>query len=149
VFVGVFEHRIDGNGRVSLPASFRSELDGECYLRHHPDGHLIVIPSSRYREEAEALLARIRAGEATDAELARLGESSLRVAIDKQGRITLDDKAMAHAGIRPGASVTFAGHVFWFSVWRPSRHATVHAEREQAAPGRVWADEDDGAADDG
>jgi DNA-binding transcriptional regulator/RsmH inhibitor MraZ len=143
VFVGVFEHRIDANGRVGLPATFRDELPGECYLRRHPEGYLTIVPPDRYQEEGEALLAKIRAGEATEADLRELGAESLKVAVDKQGRITLDEASRRHAGIRAGSEVTFSGDLFWFSIWRPSRFAVLRSEAPDTGHARQWEDEDD------
>lgn len=143
MFVGEFARSIDANGRVALPAAFRDQLDGECYLRLDPRGALAVTPASRYEQEAEALARRVDAGEADPEEFERLGATTTLVPVDKHGRVTLDVKALAHAGIRPGGDVMFVGAVYGFAVWRPSRYATVSAERAIAAPARVWDDEED------
>jgi len=143
VFVGEFVRSIDANGRVALPATFLHSLDGECYLRRHPQGSLSVRTSTEYRAEADALRGRIRAGELPDHALDALGAATTRVAIDKQGRVTLDAEALEHAAIRPGADVTFVGNVFAFSIWRSSRYRTVKAEIADAEPARAWNDEDD------
>lgn len=143
MFVGEFERSIDANGRVALPAPFRDDLDGECYLRRNPQGSLTILPPTQYQEEAQALVAAIRAGEQPAHALDRLGAATLKVSIDKQGRVTLDERALAHAGIRPGANVMFVGNVFSFSIWRPSRYATVCLEIDDAEPARVWEDEDE------
>jgi len=132
VFVGVFEHKTDANGRVALPAAFRDVLGGECYLRRHPDGSLKVLDGPTYREEAQSLRARMQAGEVDPDELAELGESTVRVAIDKNGRVTLDADSLAHAGIEPGGNVTFAGNVFWIAIWNPAQHAAHTAARQAA-----------------
>lgn len=143
MFVGEFARSIDANGRVALPAKFGEKLDGECYLRLDPRGALAVTSAERYQQEAETLSRRIEAGEADPDELEVLGATTTLVSIDKHGRVTLDAKALAHAGIRPGSEVMFVGSVFGFRIWRPSRFATVSAERATAAPARVWEDEDD------
>lgn len=143
MFVGEYQRSIDANGRVALPATFREELEGECYLRRNPQGSLTIIPPAEYRAEAESLQARIRAGEAPAHAVDRLGASTTKVSIDKQGRVTLDDRALAHAGIKPGTEVTFVGNVFSFSIWRPSRYATISTEIDDAEPARVWDDEED------
>lgn len=143
VFVGEFERSIDGNGRVALPASFRDKLGNEILLRLDPRGSLAITTPERYAEEAAALQARIDAGTAPFEALEALGASTSLVTIDKHGRITLDDRARAHANIRPGGNVAFVGTVYGFSIWRPSRYATIKAERDVVVPVRVWDDEDD------
>lgn len=132
MFVGVFEHKTDANGRVALPASFRDALGSECFLRRHPDGSLKVLDGATYREEAQSLRARVQAGEVDEDELAELGESTTRVAIDKNGRVTLDADALGHAGIEPGGMLTFAGNVFWIAIWSPDGHAAQAAARQAA-----------------
>lgn len=143
MFVGEFERSIDANGRVALPATFREQLGGDCYLRLDPRGALAVTTGQRYEQEAESLARRIEAGDADPEAFEMLGAATTKVAIDKHGRVTLDAKALRHAGIRPGSDVMFVGAVYGFAVWRPSRYATVHAERATAAPARQWDDEDD------
>lgn len=143
MFVGEYERSIDANGRVALPSTFRDELEGECYLRRDPRGSLTIHPPARYLKEAEDLATKVLAGEADPEALDVLGAATTKVAIDKHGRVTLDERSLQHAGIRPGTNVLFAGTVFGFAVWRPSRYGTVQAERDTAAPGRVWEDDDE------
>ena len=75
--------------------------------------------------------------------LRNFGVNSSIVAIDKQGRITLDEATRDHAGIRPGAQAILAGALSKLEVWRPSRYGTVRGEDAVIQPPRVWADEDD------
>src|SRR5262245_18515797 len=90
VFVGVFEHKTDANGRVAFPASFREYLGGECFLRRHPNGYLQVFDGATYKEQAASLRARMLAGVIDEDELNEFGETTIRVAVDKNGRVTLD-----------------------------------------------------------
>lgn len=143
MFVGEFERSIDGNGRVALPASFREKLANEILLRLDPRGSLAITTPERYEQEAAALQTKIDAGLEPFEAIEALGASTSLISVDKHGRITLDDRARAHANIRPGANVAFVGTVYGFSIWRPSRYATIKAERDVVVPTRVWDDEDD------
>jgi MraZ protein len=143
VFVGEFERAIDGNGRVVLPATFRDKLGGEIYLRLDPRGSLAVTTPEQYEQEAAILRAKVDAGEAPLEALEALGASTSLISIDKHGRITLDDKVLAHSNIRPGRNVMFVGTVYGFSMWRPSRYGTIAAERGEVVPARIWENEDD------
>jgi MraZ protein len=143
VFVGEFERAIDGNGRVVLPANFRDKLGGEIFLRLDPRGSLTITTPEQYEQEAATLHAKVGAGEAPLEALEALGASTSLISIDKHGRITLDDKALAHSNIRPGRNVMFVGTVYGFAMWRPSRYATIAAERDEVVPTRIWENEDD------
>ena len=143
MFVGEFERAIDGNGRVVLPATFRDKLGGEIFLRLDPRGSLAITTPERYEQEAATLQTKVDAGEAPFEALEALGASTSLISIDKHGRITLDDKALAHSNIRPGRNVMFAGRLYGFSMWRPSRYATIAAERGEVVPVRTWENEDD------
>jgi MraZ protein len=143
VFVGEFERAIDGNGRVVLPASFRDKLGGEIFLRLDPRGSLSITTPEQYEQEAATLRAKVDAGEAPFEALEALGAATSLISIDKHGRVTLDDKALAHSNIRPGRNVMFAGTLYGFSIWRPSRYATITAERGEVVPVRDWGNESD------
>lgn len=148
MFVGEFERAIDANGRVVLPAPFRDKLGGEIFLRLDPRGSLAITTPEQYEQEAATLHAKVNAGEEPLEALEALGASTSLISIDKHGRITLDDKALAHSNIRPGRAVVFMGTVYGFSMWRPSRYATIAAERGEVVPTRIWENEDDDEAGD-
>ena len=59
------------------------------------------------------------------------------VAIDKQGRITLDEKVRAHAGLLSSSSVKVAGMFDAVEVWKPERFETVQVEGDHEEPARV------------
>ena len=64
-------------------------------------------------------------------------------AVDKQGRITLDEQCRRHAGLTAGGQAVVAGAIRMLEVWRPSRYHTIRNEDGIVQPGRVWLDEGD------
>lgn len=143
MFVGEFVHQVDANGRVTLPATFRDLLSGECYLRRDPDGYLLFLPPPAYEAEIADIQAKIRTGERPPSAMRAYTSKTRKISIDKNGRFTLDEEARAHAGLKPGAQATFVGEGYTFSVWRPSRWAVLDAEDAEATPARVWEDDDE------
>ncbi len=143
VFVGEFVHQVDANGRITLPSTFREELTGECYLRRDPLGYLVFIPAPAFEAESADVQAKMRSGEAPRSALRQLASTTRKVTIDKNGRVTLDEEARQHAGLRPGGTATLVGESYTFSVWRPSRWQVLSAEDGESTPVRVWDDEDD------
>jgi DNA-binding transcriptional regulator/RsmH inhibitor MraZ len=67
--------------------------------------------------------------------------TSTIVSIDKQGRITLEEKVRQHAGLRLNEPVKVAGTFDAIEVWRPSRFDAVASEGAGEQPVRVWDDE--------
>lgn len=143
MFVGEFAHQVDANGRVTLPATFRGLLGGECYLRRDPTGYLLFLPPAAYEEAIADIQAKIRAGEVAGSAMRAYTSKTRKITIDKNGRFTLDEEARQHAGLKPGAPATFVGEGYAFSVWRPSRWAVLDVEDSEATPVRVWEDDDD------
>jgi MraZ protein len=141
VFVGEYDRSVDGTGRLALPADFRDDLGAKCYLRCHPDGFVSITTIVQFEIEAAQLEERVKAGEAPLSALRVFGVSSSVAAIDKQGRITLDEELRAHAGIAPGGQAVIAGAVNKLEVWRPSRYQTIRGEDTVVEPARVWVDE--------
>lgn len=143
VFVGEYDRSVDGNGRLVLPASFRDELGTRCYVTADPRGFVSITTEATFEAKARQLAEAVHAGEQPDSALRSFGVNSSVVAVDKQGRITLDEEARAHAGIRTGAQATLAGAIETLQVWRPSRYAAIRREDGVEQPARVWIDDDD------
>lgn len=140
VFVGEYERSVDGNGRLALPSAFRDELGARCYLTTDPAGFVAITTVENFETDAATLLEEVRNGLLPESALRSFGVNSSVVAIDKQGRITLDDGARAHAGIESGSQAILAGALSKLEVWRPSRYATVRGEDAVVQPARVWTD---------
>lgn len=143
MFVGEYDRSVDGNGRVALPSAFRDELGDRCYVTTDPGGFVAITTVDNFESDAATLLDEVRNGLLPESALRNFGVNSSIVAIDKQGRITLDEATRDHAGIRPGAQAILAGALSKLEVWRPSRYGTVRGEDAVIQPPRVWADEDD------
>jgi DNA-binding transcriptional regulator/RsmH inhibitor MraZ len=67
----------------------------------------------------------------------------VNIAIDKQGRVTLDEQNRSHAAIDAGGQVVVIGDTETVEVWRPSRWAVVTREDAGLEPDRVWPAEVD------
>ena len=146
MFVGNFDRSVDGAGRVALPADFRDELGPKCYLTRDPEGFVKLTTEARFAAEAEVIRADIRSGARPTSAMRAFGAQTQSVAIDKQGRITLDEAARSHAGLTSQAVIV--GAVDHLEVWRPSRYRQIGVEHDHADPPRRWSDEDDAADED-
>jgi DNA-binding transcriptional regulator/RsmH inhibitor MraZ len=87
------------------------------------------------------MLEKASRGEIGEAAIRKIARSSSLVAIDKGGRITLDETTRARAGIEAGGQAILVGNFDRLEIWRPSRAATIAGEDDVAEPDRVWIDE--------
>jgi MraZ protein len=141
VFVGEFDRSVDGNGRIALPAEFRDQLVPNCYLTAHPKGFVSVSTVESFDAKAAELLEKASRGEITDAAVRKMGRNSTIVAVDKQGRVTLDEATRRRAGIEAGGQAVLVGALDRLEIWRPSRFTTIAGEDDITEPDRVWIDE--------
>ena len=141
MFVGVHDRQLDDKGRLALPASFRAELGERCYVSLDDEGCVTIREAGEFEAHARELIDAEKRGDLTRSRRRSIAITSTQVAIDKQGRITLDDKVRTHAGLQPGSAVKVAGTFDAIEVWRPSRFDAIESEGQVEQPARRWDDE--------
>ncbi len=144
MFVGEYDRSVDGNGRVALPADFRDELSGQCYLTADPEGCVTIMSAAVFEQAAAELLERVKAGRASESAPRAFAAKTSVATIDKQGRITIDDQLRRHAGLRAGGGAVIVGVLHNLELWRDSRYARIRSEDDVEQRVRQWDDEDDG-----
>jgi MraZ protein len=136
VFLSTYECKVDGKGRVSVPAPFRAVLERQA------SSGVILYPSFRNDclegcgdERIEEIVASIDAAAAAFSEeaenLQTLLADAAQLTVDGDGRILMPQKLRDYAGI--GAMATFVGLGKSFQVWEPAAHAEHHARNRQRA----------------
>lgn len=130
-FVSSYTKRLDGKGRVSIPASFREILGRDgfegLYCCSTLDGAAIDAGGLRLREMIRATLARFDpfSPEYQDFSSHLNGQSDV-LTMDKEGRVILSQAMKARAGI--GDRVTFVGQGYKFQIWDPERFSAYLEE---------------------
>ncbi len=129
-FVGEFTHALDSKGRVTIPSKWRISGDENTYLAlPNPGGYITVYPPKmvgRLEEKvAEASLSDVRA----QALFMELFSKAHSFGCDKQGRINLNDKLLAHAGIKGKA--VLVGNFSAFAIWSVGRYEKRPAEDQR------------------
>ena len=123
VFVGTFRHSVDEKNRVAIPAKWRAAARGskEFYVLPDPNSCLVVLTASAM----EKMLERaddISIGEYKRRDVLRLIASRAHgTTCDTQGRISLTEDLLKHAGIEKEA--VLAGALTRFEIWSPTRWA--------------------------
>jgi MraZ protein len=131
MFVGVHERQLDDKGRLALPSSHRIELgEDSCYLVIGDDRCINVISRANFELEAHEIMAQVRRGEIPLVRQRALAHSATLVTLDKQGRVTIDEKLRAYAHLEPGSKVVVAGNLDRAEVW------SLHHYERIAADGR-------------
>ena len=129
-FLGEFTHALDSKGRVTIPSKWRIPGGENTYLAlPNPGGYITVYPPkmvSRLEEKvATASLSDVRA----QALMMELFSKAHSFGCDKQGRINLNDKLLAHAGINGKA--VLVGNFSAFAIWSVDRYTKRPAEDER------------------
>ena len=102
MFVGVHERQLDDKGRLALPSAFRALLGDSCYLVFGDDRCVNVFAREDVRAHGPR---RDGAGppQRDDASTRQraLAHSATLVTLDKQGRVTVDEKLRTYARLEP------------------------------------------------
>jgi len=125
VFVGTFRHSVDEKNRVAIPAKWRAAASGaqEFYVLQHPKEHLYVLTETAMDKMIDKA-DEIGIGEYEKNDTLRLlGGNAHGTPCDKQGRITLTEDLLRHAGITGEA--VLVGVLRGFEIWSPARLEAV------------------------
>ncbi len=134
LFISTYVNKIDGKGRVSVPALFRQALGDEI-----KDGIIVYRSFNRnalegcaYSHLAELQERLDELGEYSDEyeNLVSIFSDTRALQLDPEGRITIPPKLLEYAGIDD--SVAFVGRGRSFQLWDPKAYETYNdAVRER------------------
>jgi MraZ protein len=125
LFVGTHERQLDDKGRLALPAPFRSHLGEHCYVAIGQDKCLNVIPADQFESMAEQLMGRVERGEMSMQRQRAVSSSASLVTIDKQGRVSIDDRLREYAQLTTESRVVVTGNFTTIEIWSPDRFERV------------------------
>jgi MraZ protein len=135
MFIGEFSHKLDGKGRVAVPAKFRDELGSSAVLTKGLDTCLVLYPKHEWELLAEKLAAMPLSKANTRAFSRLMLAGAMEVDLDAQGRIMIPDYLRAYSGIDSAAVVTglYNRIEIWSeNVWTKYRNA-METESEEIA----------------
>ena len=133
LFLSTYVNKVDRKGRVSVPATFRSSLEGQ---RFHG---IVVFPSFQlpaldgtggdYMEELGERLETLETFSAEYNDLSMLFAETRQLPFDSEGRVILTEDLKEHAHI--DAEAMFVGRGSMFQIWEPGRFAEHRTETRQ------------------
>ena len=91
MFVGEYEHQLDGKNRIRIPAAFKNEL-GKDYVFHEGADNIIEVFPKKTMDEQLDKYNKLKA-------LMLLTASFTEAHEDNQGRVVLSDKLKSFAQI--------------------------------------------------
>jgi MraZ protein len=132
-FLGTHTNKLDKKGRVSVPAQFRSTLerlgDSEIILRpSHRAACIEAWPRREFEAMAEGMTRYDAFSDAYDDMAAALFAEAWPVTPDGEGRMSMPQELIDHAGL--GEQVAFVGAGKIFQIWDPeaAKRRTVEAK---------------------
>jgi transcriptional regulator MraZ len=130
VFKGTYEHRIDGKGRLPVPAALRRALaPGEGLVVTLLDQCLAAYPAAEWARLEAQLAAMPAFSQPVKALTRRLASRAADCALDVQGRILLPAVLRSAAGL--ATTVVIVGVLNRFEIWAPEVWASFLADSER------------------
>ena len=109
MFFGEFNHNIDDKGRMSIPARFREDLGDKFYVTKGLDQCLFVFSNDEWQLFQEKLKKLPLTKSEARSFVRFFYAGAMECALDKQGRINLNQNLREHASILKEASVIGVG----------------------------------------
>ena len=115
MFIGEYNHSLDGKGRLAIPAKFRSQLKGGAVVTRGLDNCLFLYPKKQWLELANKL-SKLPISQSNTRAFSRLMlAGAMDVDFDNQGRIMVPEYLRKFAGLTKKAVI--AGLYDRLEVW--------------------------------
>jgi MraZ protein len=131
MFFGLHERQLDDKGRVALPAAYRDDLGDRCVLVFGDSRCIEVHAADAFEARAAELRDDVKRGAATMARQRALAHSATLVTVDRQGRITIDERLRDFARIPLSSKVIVTGNIECVELWNDGVYREV-ADRSSA-----------------
>lgn len=135
MFVGFHERQLDDKGRLALPSAFRADMGDACYLVYGEERCIDVFPRAAFEDMALEMMRQVRAKEISLTRQRAFAHSATLVTLDKQGRITLDERLRSYADLTPSSTVIVSGNLDRAEVWSTDLYEQIAAAGRGAIAG--------------
>jgi MraZ protein len=131
MFFGLHERQLDDKGRVALPAPYRDDLGDRCVLVFGDSRCIEIHAAEAFESRAAELRDAVKRGEASITRQRALAHSATSVSVDRQGRITVEERLREFARIPLSSKVIVTGNVDRVELWSDAVYREV-ADRTSA-----------------
>ena len=105
MFLGEFTHKVDSKNRIMMPSEFRENLKGDFYITKGPENSLIIYTEEEFAKQSQKLDERINESKKNRAIKRLFFSSTVKMSLDKQGRILLNKNLKDYSGIKDEAII--------------------------------------------
>lgn len=105
MFLGEFTHKVDSKNRIMMPSEFRENLEGDFYITKGPENSLIIYTEEEFVKQSQKLDERINESKKNRAIKRLFFSSTVKISLDKQGRILLNKNLKDYSGIKDEAMI--------------------------------------------
>lgn len=139
LFVNSYVNRIDAKGRVSVPADYRAELEGQSFrgIYVSPSPKIQAL-DCRSREQMEALLAQVDSFDTFSDEQDDMADllfgEAVALSFDSDGRIMLPAELKEFIGVTDRLAFVGRGRAFQLmapDLWEAQRKAALERRKSQ------------------
>ena len=118
-FLGRYDFQMDEKGRVSLPAAFRREAEGDRFiLLQWEEPYLTLFPQNVWEEVQGRLLEYRRKDPDSWTYVREITSKAVDVSPDKQGRILIPAWLQEAASLE--GTVVMSGVIDRIEIWEPA-----------------------------
>lgn len=131
MFIGEYQHNLDGKGRMAVPVKFRKDLAGGAILTRGLDRCLFMFTRSEWEALAEKL-KNLPLAQANSRAFTRLMlAGAMDVEVDTQGRVLIPEYLRKYADLKKETVV--AGLYNRLEIWNAEAWKQYKAKTESAS----------------
>ncbi len=105
MFLGEFTHKVDSKNRIMMPSEFREDLKEDFYITKGPENSLIIYTEEEFAKQSQKLDEKINESKKNRAIKRLFFSSTVKMSLDKQGRILLNKNLKDYSGIKDEAMI--------------------------------------------
>ena len=105
MFLGEYIHKLDSKNRIMIPSDFRGDLTGDFYLTKGPEKSLLVYTEEEFQKRSAALDQLVYENKKKRTIKRLFFSSTVKVNLDKQGRILINKSLKDYANISDEAMI--------------------------------------------
>lgn len=129
-FHGEYQHRVDPQGRVAIPARYREEFIGGIYLTRGFDQCIWAFSPGEWKAYSARYAAMSPNSRVARTLRRRVFGSTFDLELDRQGRVVLPQPLRQFAGLQEEVVIVGAGT--WLELWDSSRWGEMMVEIDAA-----------------
>ena len=105
MFLGEFTHKVDSKNCIMMPSEFRENLKGDFYITKGPENSLIIYTEEEFAKQSQKLDEKINESKKNRAIKRLFFSSTVKMSLDKQGRILLNKNLKDYSGFKDEAMI--------------------------------------------